>query len=69
MTDRQPNTLSKAIDWYRPGESRTFVVDGTPVTIRFVNRGSRRDRIAVISPTGTVVRINPVVVDKVDGVS
>jgi hypothetical protein len=45
-------TQCESLDWYAEGESRTVVVDGVQVTVRYVGRKGRRSRIAVVAPAG-----------------
>jgi len=42
-----PAESCRSIDWYAPGQSRVFEVDGVRVVVRFVGRKGRRGRIAV----------------------
>jgi hypothetical protein len=46
----------QSIDWYHPGQSRTFEVSGVQVTVRFVGNRGRRGRIAVLAPVGVKLR-------------
>ena len=50
--ERTDESVVQHIDWYAPGESRSFVVDGVRVEVRFVGRKGRRGRIAVVGPAG-----------------
>ena len=44
--------ISRSIDWYAEGESRTVEVNGVQVTVRLIGRKGRRSRIAIVAPAG-----------------
>jgi hypothetical protein len=40
--------------WYHEGETMQVTCNGVTVTVRYVNRGGRRARIAITAPAGAV---------------
>lgn len=55
LSDLKHHTLAKSgtpqsIEWYSPGQTREFEVDGNRISVRFVERRGRRGRIAVVLP-------------------
>jgi len=47
---------TQTVDWYSEGESRTVILDGRQVTVRFVGRKGRRGRIVISAPAGARFR-------------
>jgi hypothetical protein len=54
QTKALPNDpqLSRSIDWFAEGESKTVSVNGVEVVVRYVGRKGRRGRIAITAPAG-----------------
>ena len=39
----------QSIDWYAPGQTRVFDVEGVQIAVRYVGGKGRRGRIAVVT--------------------
>jgi hypothetical protein len=46
--------VCRCIDWYAEGESKTLVLPGVRVIVRYVGRKGRRARICITAPAGAL---------------